>query len=436
MKNKRKLSWLLLFTMLFGLIFVMDKEVLAATANKQIKVNSTILEFGEIIYVDGANGDDAIGTGSKVKPFKTIIKGFDYLNDNYRQGGAIIIKDGNYDVGGLFNTTNLNLYDKYNSMKVSLIAETMGKVEFTNTKDLMVIENSSTSRIKLSFYGINFLTGPGNLGGDDWTNEFYNCVFNHYGGWNSVVTNANAKFENCLFTGTPNGTYKTNPLGGTAVNCASTTADMDPYSGTKTTSLYSVTIDTEFNITSNGWKNTGTGKNPDGTTANIGVYGGQFSWGSKVEEIGENVLKLVLEKNEVKQLSVSEELSDNTNFTWVSSNPAVATVDANGKVKALKPGDTVITCTSADGEYTDKINVLVVDLNYQLAVDLLIGEKCRLTVDDLKDTAKVTWAVNDPSIATVSNKGRVTAVSEGLTFVTATDETGKIIGQIYIRVRQ
>ena len=57
-------------------------------------------------------------------------------------------------------------------------------------------------------------------------------------------------------------------------------------------------------------------------------------------------------------------------------------------------------------------------------------------VDDLKDTAKVTWTVNDSSIATVSNKGRVTAVSEGLTFVTATDETGKIIGQIYIRVRQ
>ncbi len=149
-----------------------------------------------------------------------------------------------------------------------------------------------------------------------------------------------------------------------------------------------------------------------------------------------NVLKLVLEKNESKQLSVSDELSDNTNLTWVSSNPAVATVDANGKVKASKPGDTVITCTSADGEYIDKINVLVVNLNYQLAVDLHVGEKCRLTVDDLKDTAKVTWTVNDPSIATVSNKGRVTAVSEGLTFVTATDETGKIIGQIYIRVRQ
>ncbi len=148
-----------------------------------------------------------------------------------------------------------------------------------------------------------------------------------------------------------------------------------------------------------------------------------------------NVLKLVLEKNEVKQLSVSEDLEDNTELTWTSSDTTIATVDANGKVKALKPGNTVITCTSEDGEYTDTINVLVVDLDYQLAVDLLIGEKCRLTVDDAKDTAKVTWTVNDPTIATVTSKGKVTAVSEGLTFITATDEDGKEIGKIFIRVR-
>ena len=148
-----------------------------------------------------------------------------------------------------------------------------------------------------------------------------------------------------------------------------------------------------------------------------------------------SVLKLILEKNEVKQLSVSEELEDNTNLIWTSSDITVATVDANGKVKALKPGDTVITCTSEDGDYTDTIKVLVVDLDYQLAVDLFIGEKCRLTVDDAKDTAKVIWTVNDPAIASVTSKGKVTAVGEGLTFITVTDEDGKEIGKIFIRVR-
>ena len=37
---------------------------------------------------------------------------------------------------------------------------------------------------------------------------------------------------------------------------------------------------TTYQITDNEsvWKNVGTGTNPDGTQANLGVYGGEFSW--------------------------------------------------------------------------------------------------------------------------------------------------------------
>ena len=149
-----------------------------------------------------------------------------------------------------------------------------------------------------------------------------------------------------------------------------------------------------------------------------------------------NQLKLVLEVNQEKQLSVSKELSDNTEMDWISSEPSIATVDSNGKVKALKPGNTVITCTSKDKSYTESINVLVVDLEYQLAVDLSIGDTCRLTIDDLTNTTYVTWTSYDSSIATVSAKGKVTAVGEGLTYITAADKDGTEIGRIYIRVRQ
>jgi uncharacterized protein YjdB len=147
-------------------------------------------------------------------------------------------------------------------------------------------------------------------------------------------------------------------------------------------------------------------------------------------------LKLVLEINEFKQLSVTDDLSDNAELTWTSSDASVATVDANGKVKALKSGNTVITVTSEDKSYTDTIKVLVVDLDLQLSVDLFIGETCRLTVDDLLDTVKVTWTSYDPTIATISSKGKVAAVGKGLTYITATDDQGKEIGKIYIRVRQ
>ncbi len=149
-----------------------------------------------------------------------------------------------------------------------------------------------------------------------------------------------------------------------------------------------------------------------------------------------NQLKLVLEVKEEKQLSVSDELSVNTEMDWTSFDPTIATVDINGMVKALKPGNTVITCTSKDKSYTESINVLVVDLDYQLAVDLTVGGTCRLTIDNLTNITNVTWSSYDPTIATVSAKGKVTAVSEGLTYIVATDKDGKEIGRIYIRVRQ
>lgn len=42
----------------------------------------------------------------------------------------------------------------------------------------------------------------------------------------------------------------------------------------------------------------------------------------------------------------------------------------------------------------------------------------------------------DTTVATVASNGKVTAVSKGLTLITATDEEGNIIGQIYVRVRE
>ncbi len=146
-------------------------------------------------------------------------------------------------------------------------------------------------------------------------------------------------------------------------------------------------------------------------------------------------LKLVLEVKEEKQLSVSEELSDNADMTWTSSDLAIATIDSYGKIKAIKPGNTIITCTSEDGSYTETINVLIVDLDLQLAVDLTVSNTCRLTIDDMANKTKVTWVADDPSIATVTSKGKVIAVGEGLTYITAVDSDGNELGRIYIRVR-
>ena len=117
------------------------------------------------------------------------------------------------------------------------------------------------------------------MGGDNTGNEYYNCVFTtQIGGWNGAVSNAFINSYNCLFLGGAESRYTSSPLSGTAINCASKDAVIEPKNGTKTTCLTNVTVDGKYNITSNGWKNTGTGTNPDGTQANIGIYGGEFAW--------------------------------------------------------------------------------------------------------------------------------------------------------------
>ena len=91
----KRFRGLLVFVLLIASVFFANSiNVLAETNTKYLKVNNTTLEFKEIIYVDGTNGDDTNGDGSKDKPFKNVVKGFDYLNANCREGGAIVINDG------------------------------------------------------------------------------------------------------------------------------------------------------------------------------------------------------------------------------------------------------------------------------------------------------------------------------------------------------
>ena len=149
-------------------------------------------------------------------------------------------------------------------------------------------------------------------------------------------------------------------------------------------------------------------------------------------------LKVVLEVTETLQLSVDDDLNVNKQMTWSSSEPMVATVNEKGIVTALAPGNTVITVKSTDGSYTDYINVLVVENadDYRLAIDLKVGETARLTADDFTNTANITWAPMDSSIANVTSKGKVTALSKGLVLISAKDAEGNIIGRVYVRVRE
>lgn len=62
-----------------------------------------------------------------------------------------------------------------------------------------------------------------------------------------------------------------------------------------------------------------------------------------------------------KQLiaSVLPKDASNKNLSWTSSNPAVASVDSNGKVTSVSAGSAVIRVTTEDGEHTDSCTVTV-----------------------------------------------------------------------------
>lgn len=121
-------------------------------------------------------------------------------------------------------------------------------------------------------------------------------------------------------------------------------------------------------------------------------------------------------------------------FSWTSSDPAVATVDVTGKVTGVKPGNAVVTVSVPEG-YKAVCNVTVVGRVSSITLNeksILIKPKgsFQLTATVLPENAtdkSVSWYSDNTSIVTVSSTGLVTAVGSGKTTVHAvTSDGGKM----------
>jgi len=79
-----------------------------------------------------------------------------------------------------------------------------------------------------------------------------------------------------------------------------------------------------------------------------------------------NKYSLTLRAGESEPLTAAVAPDDayDTGVTWASSDPAVATVDANGTVTAAKAGTAAITVTTRDGSYTASCTVTVTAPQY------------------------------------------------------------------------
>ena len=122
-------------------------------------------------------------------------------------------------------------------------------------------------------------------------------------------------------------------------------------------------------------------------------------------------------------------------ITWTSGAPGVATVAQDGTVTAVAPGTSVVTATSEGKSGTATVTVMAVPVASvsvsPTSASLTIGGTQQITATprDAQGNAltgrTVTWQSANPSVATVTQAGLITAVGVGNTTVTATSE-GKV----------
>ncbi|MDO4978149.1 MAG: Ig-like domain-containing protein [Eubacteriales bacterium] len=126
--------------------------------------------------------------------------------------------------------------------------------------------------------------------------------------------------------------------------------------------------------------------------------------------------------------------ANNKAVSWSSSNTNIATVDANGLVKAIAGGSATITAKTADGGKTANcvITTYINETGVSLTVPrytLSVGETENITANVSPSNAtnkNVTFSSSDSSVLTVDNTGKVTAIKDGTATITAkTNNLGK-----------
>ena len=131
---------------------------------------------------------------------------------------------------------------------------------------------------------------------------------------------------------------------------------------------------------------------------------------------------------------ITEDAPSNTEFVWASSDPAVATVNNRGTVRAVSAGDAVITASAKDNEYLSASYLL----HSAVAVEqvtvwgptepLYLGNQPEDAIATMGFSVEpedahcqtVVWTSSDETVATVDENGQVRGQAPGTAVITAT----------------
>ena len=159
-------------------------------------------------------------------------------------------------------------------------------------------------------------------------------------------------------------------------------------------------------------------------------------------------MSLEIGEEEILAAIVVPASATNKEVSWTSDDMGVATVDSNGKVKAISEGTAEITVTTVDGDYTATCAVTVtpappivipvtsVALN-KAETSIVVGSTEELTATVAPTDASntdVNWSSNNESVATVDSNGKVTAINGGIAVIKVTTVDGGFTATCTVRV--
>lgn len=138
-----------------------------------------------------------------------------------------------------------------------------------------------------------------------------------------------------------------------------------------------------------------------------------------------NKRSATIERNSSFMLNATT--SNNSEVSYKSSKKSVATIDENGCVLGIKPGETIITASADGSSKTCRITVKepTITLN-KTRVSLYRGQTFLLSASVSSGVAP-TYKSNRSKVALVDNSGMITALKHGTAIITAkVDGTTKI----------
>ena len=138
--------------------------------------------------------------------------------------------------------------------------------------------------------------------------------------------------------------------------------------------------------------------------------------------------------------TITPEDANDKSVTWESSNPDIVSVDSEGNIFALQAGNSTITVTTNDGNFTAKAEITVKDNTQEdttisvigivldrTSLTLTEGDTSRLiaTINPSDATDKnINWKSSNSSIVSVDSKGNIKAIKPGSATITVTTIDG------------